>query len=577
MQASKFDGLIKSAEERMKLLYRQAGSPPTHQHGLVPETFEELQLALEELQVASEELRQQNEVLGDTQTQLAVERYRYTDLFQSAPEPYFVSDLKGIIVEANTAAAQMINVGSRYVVGKPLANYIPPVDRDRFRGYIETLLETSETHHWPLDMKPRHQESLVPVLLSASAIRNAENTVVGLRWIMRDAAIPQKIDEERAARAQADQERSQLAKMLNDISDPLFVVSEYWTVTIANKRCLEAWEMDGGEALGASLWELFPNLPKSEVGRRLQESAAEQTQMHFQGASFANPNQWVEMHVHPVTSGLAVYFRDVTERREREEQAEIMHTRDRTISETLQRSLLVKPHREDLPGLEIGMVYQAAWKDALVGGDYYDAFKLQNEPKIVMVIGDVTGKGLKAASYTAQMKYALRAFFWEDRSPGAAMARLNDYMCSQQTSSEGEELYGRLVALTIAVVNTESGEIAMTSAGGSPALLIRNESDIQICEADGMLIGVMPGEVYEETIYRLEIGDSLLLTTDGILDCRNAAGEFLGIEGLIGFAGDLADGLSVQEQAASVLEQVRIYSNAQLQDDVCLLMARRAV
>ena len=84
MYAEEFDGLIKSADERMKLLYRQAGSPPTHQHGLVPETFEELQLALEELQVAAEELRQQNDVLADAQTQLAALSDTATPIFSRA-------------------------------------------------------------------------------------------------------------------------------------------------------------------------------------------------------------------------------------------------------------------------------------------------------------------------------------------------------------------------------------------------------------------------------------------------------------------------------------------------------------
>ena len=258
-----------------------------------------------------------------------------------------------------------------------------------------------------------------------------------------------------------------------------------------------------------------------------------------------------------------------------EEQAEIMHARDRTIAETLQRSLLVKPHREDLPGMEIGMVYQAAWKDALVGGDYYDAFRIDGEPKIALVVGDVTGKGLRAASYTAQMKYVLRAFLWEARTPGIAMVRLNDYICTQHFTGDGEESYGRLVALTIVVVNTSTGDVTMTSAGGPPIMIIRPDGDPQVCDAEGMLIGVMPSEVYDETICRLEFGSSLLLMTDGILDCRNADGEFLGIEGLIEFTRGIADDLPVQEQAANLLEQARFYSRAQLHDDVCLLMARR--
>ena len=179
------------------------------------------------------------------------------------------------------------------MVGKPLANHISPVDRDRFRSYIAFLSNTSDVQHWPLGVAPRHQDCNVPVLLSASAIRNVENNVTGLRWIMRDVTILQKIEEERAARIQDANERGRLATMLNDISDPLFVVSGSWTVVIANTRCLESWGIDGNEALGTSLWELFPGLPKSEVGQRLQEIAGESTPSRFQGASFTDPGKWV--------------------------------------------------------------------------------------------------------------------------------------------------------------------------------------------------------------------------------------------------------------------------------------------
>ena len=91
-----------------------------------------------------------------------------------------------------------------------------------------------------------------------------------------------------------------------------------------------------------------------------------------------------------------------------------------------------------------------------------------------------------------------------------------------------------------------------------------------------MLVGVMAGEAYDEATCRLSPGETLILMTDGILDCRNAEGEFLGIEGLQNFAREIPDNSSVQEQAASLLEKARIYSRAQLNDDVCLLLARRA-
>ena len=72
------------------------------------------------------------------------------------------------------------------------------------------------------------------------------------------------------------------------------------------------------------------------------------------------------------------------------------------------------------PGLQIAHFYEAAWDEALVGGDFYDLFALRDH-KVALVVGDVAGKGLAAASYTAEIKFSLRSllreFFLARRAP----------------------------------------------------------------------------------------------------------------------------------------------------------------
>ena len=86
--------------------------------------IEELEEALAELQVAEEELRQQNEELIAGRTDLESERYRYRDLFDSAPDAYLVTDAAGIDREANRAAAELLGVDTNFLVGKPLVIFI---------------------------------------------------------------------------------------------------------------------------------------------------------------------------------------------------------------------------------------------------------------------------------------------------------------------------------------------------------------------------------------------------------------------------------------------------------------------
>ena len=95
------------------------------------ETFQELQATLEELHVAEEELRQQNEELDAAQQLIEAERQRYQELFDFAPEGYLVTDLHGLIREAN--AATLLGVSMRTLKGKPFANYIGEETRGEFR------------------------------------------------------------------------------------------------------------------------------------------------------------------------------------------------------------------------------------------------------------------------------------------------------------------------------------------------------------------------------------------------------------------------------------------------------------
>ena len=87
-----------------------------------------LQTAGEELQVAHEELHQQNEQLQQQNQELMValalaqsQRQRYLNLFEQAPDGYLVTNIAGIISEANRAAAKLLNVEARFLVGKPLS------------------------------------------------------------------------------------------------------------------------------------------------------------------------------------------------------------------------------------------------------------------------------------------------------------------------------------------------------------------------------------------------------------------------------------------------------------------------
>ena len=101
----------------------------------------------------------------------------------------------------------------------------------------------------------------------------------------------------------------------------------------------------------------------------------------------------------------------------------ILYEREHRVAETLQRSLLPESLPE-LAGAELAALYLPGSSEASVGGDWYDAIAL-DETTVALVIGDVVGRGVKAASAMGQLRNAVRAFLLEGYGPAQTLARVN--------------------------------------------------------------------------------------------------------------------------------------------------------
>jgi serine phosphatase RsbU (regulator of sigma subunit) len=277
---------------------------------------------------------------------------------------------------------------------------------------------------------------------------------------------------------------------------------------------------------------------------------------------------------------------DVTEQREAERILAERAARQGHIAEALQRSLLLVPSPDAYPGLTVKPLYQSAEDDALVGGDFFDVFAI-SEGYIALVVGDGTGKGVEAATYTAEVKFALRAFLREHNNLATAVGLLNDFVADNDRL-DAAHLGGAYVALVVALVNTRTGDVICAAAGAEPPLIIRAcENDeparYEVVDTSGPLLGIERGSVYTEQHIILRVGDMLALTTDGITEARrprvrgqSARREFFSITGVgESLVDGMQDGLGLSESAQSTVERARRFAGGSLQDDVCLLLARR--
>lgn len=218
-------------------------------------------------------------------------------------------------------------------------------------------------------------------------------------------------------------------------------------------------------------------------------------------------------------------------------------------------------------GLEIQAGFEPAEVSSGLGGDYYDVFPLSGDMWGI-AIGDVSGKGLDAARYTAMTKYVLRSFALEHDSPAEIMSHTDEALTAQM----GET---RFVTLFYCIFDSKHQTIAYCCGGHLPGLLYRAESDdLTELSVGGGVVGMGAGatSVYEQETVRLKQGDTLLLYTDGISEARHGQEEY-GLERLEAVVRANAR-RSLKNIAGAVMDDVRAFAQNVARDDMTLVLLR---
>ena len=269
----------------------------------------------------------------------------------------------------------------------------------------------------------------------------------------------------------------------------------------------------------------------------------------------------------------ATVTREITEQKRAQTTLAQALEKERNIAQTLQKSLLFDPPASAFAGLVLHTLYEPAWDEAQIGGDFYDAFALE-ENKVALVVGDVTGKGLKAAAYTAEVKFTLRAFLREHPDPTRAMERLNNFLVdAARLDNPSQPARDALVAVALVVVDTISGQAAFACAGSEPPLVLRASGDAYEVKARGLVLGANPKSQYDGEVLTLQSDDRVLLLTDGITEARRGR-EFFDYEGMVKSA-QAAQKMGDGAMGAHILADAKAFAGGKLADDVCLLWVRR--
>jgi serine phosphatase RsbU (regulator of sigma subunit)/pSer/pThr/pTyr-binding forkhead associated (FHA) protein len=200
-----------------------------------------------------------------------------------------------------------------------------------------------------------------------------------------------------------------------------------------------------------------------------------------------------------------------------------------------------------------------------VGGDYYD-FVLE-DGRLLIALGDVSGKGTGAALLMTVLRAAVRAH-WALPALADGVARINRTVCQNVPSS-------KYVTFFLAALEPETGRLAFVNAGHNPPLLVRADGSLQKLEDGGLVLGLFESIVYEDGAVRMEPGDTLLIYSDGVTETWDPRGEEFGEEKLAELVTRCRSLGAAALQEAVLREIERFEEGARATDDRTLVVLKR--
>ena len=172
---------------------------------LLDEQLEQLASAVDQLGALAEQLSDVRSARRAAAMEAARQRRRYRELFDLAPDSYLVTDAKGVILEANRAAGELLQVPAEHLVGKPFLLYFAEPDRVDFHRHLRRLPAPPEAGEWEAQIQPRRGDPF-PAMVRCSASRAGDQGV--LRFLVYDLTDRRRAEQRELASVEANAEQA---------------------------------------------------------------------------------------------------------------------------------------------------------------------------------------------------------------------------------------------------------------------------------------------------------------------------------------------------------------------------------
>jgi PAS domain S-box-containing protein len=491
------------------------------------------------------------------------------ELYEHAPCGLLSTDRDGLIVQANRTFLEWIGHPREAVVGvKRLIDLLTVGGRIYHETHYEPLLRMQgDVREIAVDLV-RADGSRLPVLLNSSAQADETGAVDHVRTTVFDASDRRRYerellaarDRERAARQRTEHLQhtaTALAGTADGEAIARLVVDEIAQALGADRVGLALLDRDAGplRRLASRGDDGDPPALGSEP---VFDGSAGQVRIPLRGATlrglvwigFDGPRE-LSSDARAFLLGVAAQATVALERSR-------LFEEQRDLARALQQSLLGASGPVD-GRVGVETLYRPAVEGLEVGGDWYDAFPLEAD-RLAIVVGDVVGRGLAAATAMGELRSAVRALAGAQLRPAGVLAQLDTFV--------GQVDAARYATVVYAEIDLATSEAVYACAGHLPPLLLTPGAAPEILMGGRSAPLGVRGKGRSETSLTLSRGSSVLLYTDGLVERRSESID-AGIDRLADTVHDEAG--TPPDRLLDVLAE-RLVADDSAPDDVCALL-----
>jgi PAS domain S-box-containing protein len=497
--------------------------------------------------------------LKRAQEELRFSEHRYRTLIETTTEGVWVVDSADRTTFVNARMAQMLGYSPEEMLGRRVWEFVGD-GREAAEAGKARVLETGASEG---EMRLQRRDGTdIWVLISSSVLLDDAGSFAGALGMVHDITARKRTETTRHLLGEASGALAQSLGLRQTIDKLLDV----FVPTLATWAVIELHDEES-QPHGASSVRRFAGRhadPSREAEARFGPDDAPAAD----GCIVAVPLTLQGRRLGAITiaaengtfdEGDVALFAEIASRAAVALEHARLYDRERRVAVTLQDAALPKK-LPSVPGLTFSAVYQAASSEALVGGDWYDAFRL-SDGRMVLSIGDVMGSGLDAAVTMGAVRQAIRGAAQIYPDPVGVLNAADRALRSEQPD--------RIVTAFVGLLDPLTLTFTYASAGHPPPLLRADDGTITELGGSGLPLGLRDAGRSNETSRFLTLGDQslLVLYTDGLTESTRDVFEG---ERLLRAALNDPAVLDSRESAAAIRDAV----TDQAHDDVAILAVR---